>query len=89
MYACKRWFVRYDHPNCLRLGLRHVERNDCAAAIAENERGCLAGGAQHGYRVATLLADVEILGIVHRTASIGTAVVSNDFELIRENICNR
>jgi hypothetical protein len=55
----------------------------------ENKRRCLIGRAQDRYRVTTLLADLEILGIVHRTASIGTAVVGNDFEFIQENICNR
>ena len=49
---------------------------------------CLSGSAQHGYRVPALLADLEILGIIHRTAGIGTPIVGNDFVFITENIRN-
>ncbi|HYA86772.1 MAG TPA: hypothetical protein VEI57_06895 [Nitrospirota bacterium] len=59
-----------------------------AAAVAKNECGLLAGHAQHGHRVTTLLANLEILGIVHRAAGIGAAVVGNDFVFIRESILN-
>jgi len=54
-----------------------------AAAVAKNECGLLAG-----HRVTTLLANLEILGIVHRAAGIGAAVVGNDFVFIRESILN-
>jgi len=59
------------HHNCsdrLRLSLCHVKHNDRTAAIAENEGTCLADRTQHGHRVAALLADLEVLGDVHRAA---------------------
>src|SRR5262245_28944546 len=86
MHARERRLMRDDRTDRSWLRLCHAQRNDGATAVAEDAGGRLADRTQHSHRVAALLADLEILGDVHRAAGIGAPVVGDDLVLVGQKI---
>src|SRR5262249_38427146 len=84
IHARQGWLVRDNRDNGLGIGRRYIECDHRAAAVAKHECRGFTDGLQYGDSVSTLLGNVEMIRMVHRTAATRPTVVDNDFEVCRE-----
>src|SRR5215472_7728958 len=88
MHARQGWLVRDNRDNGLGISRRYIECDHRAAAVAKHECRGFTDGLQYGDSVSTLLGNVEMIRMVHRTAATRPTVVDNDFEVCRESLGN-